>query len=45
MGTPFEYLGTVTDGTFRIGGADWGNAQGWKALYDGSLARQMESPQ
>jgi phosphoribosylformylglycinamidine synthase len=40
---PCAYLGLVTEGTFRIGAADWGNVQEWKELYDGSLARLMES--
>jgi phosphoribosylformylglycinamidine synthase len=40
---PCAYLGLVTEGTFRIGAADWGNVQEWKKLYDGSLERLMES--
>ncbi|HEV2479064.1 MAG TPA: phosphoribosylformylglycinamidine synthase subunit PurL [Puia sp.] len=40
-GFPFEELGVVTDGSFRVNGKDWGNVTEWKERYDTALERYM----
>ncbi len=42
MCTSHEFLGTVSDGGFRIGGADWGMVEEWKATYERSLESLMQ---
>ena len=40
-GFPAVQLGIVTDGTFRVDGADWGHVAEWKDRYDHSLENYM----
>ena len=35
------YLGTVTDGTIKINGEDWGNVAAWKHKYDNAIANLL----
>lgn len=36
-GIPLTVLGTVTNGTIRLNGKDWGNIREWKDLYDTAI--------
>ena len=38
---PFEELGVVTDGVFRVDDADWGHVADWKERYDTALEKHM----
>ena len=41
-GFPAVQLGVVTDGAFRIDGADWGLVAEWKERYDTALEKYMD---
>jgi len=38
-GTPFTALGSVTAGTIRVDGTDWGNITQWKEKYDTAIEK------
>lgn len=38
---PYEELGVVTDGSFKVDGAKWGNVSDWKEKYDHAIENYM----
>jgi len=38
---PYEKIGVVTNGSFKVDGQDWGNVSAWKEKYDNTIANYM----
>lgn len=38
---PYEELGVVTEGSFKVDGAKWGNVSDWKEKYDHAIENYM----
>jgi len=38
---PYEELGVVTEGTFKVDGVKWGNVSDWKEKYDHAIENYM----
>ena len=38
---PYEELGVVTDGSFKVDGVKWGNVSDWKEKYDHAIENYM----
>jgi phosphoribosylformylglycinamidine synthase len=38
---PYEAIGVVTSGTFKVDGQDWGNVDAWKERYDHAIENYM----
>jgi phosphoribosylformylglycinamidine synthase len=38
---PYEELGVVTDGGFKVDGTNWGNVSDWKEKYDHAIENYM----
>lgn len=38
---PYEAIGVVTSGSFKVDGQDWGNVDAWKEKYDHAIENYM----
>jgi phosphoribosylformylglycinamidine synthase len=39
--TPFEFLGEVTNGSLKVGDANWGDIDTWKKIYDEAIENML----
>lgn len=39
--TPFEFLGVVTNGSLKVGDANWGDIDTWKKIYDEAIENML----